>query len=133
MDEIEEIIGSHIRLYDPDDYVSTYYNQVAILKVPPLYPMDYTDDVAVFLNNRDTVVPSGTFLQWVMTPETKTIVRSIFLPFTNPGSLCDLYPTNHEHLVQYVQDHQPLRCQCIIVDHVDPTFVDIIDNIKINV
>jgi hypothetical protein len=129
MEEIEHILGPHLRFYHPDDPVSTYYRKVAVLPAPPLYPMDGTDDVAVFLHNRDTEVPLGTFLQWVMTPETKTIVRSLFLPFTTPGSLLDFYPTKHQHLDQYIQRHQPLRCQCILVDHVDPTFVAIIDNI----
>jgi hypothetical protein len=133
MDEIEEILGSSLRVYNPDDHVSTYYNTVTVLHSPPLHPRDYTDDIDIFLKNRDRVGPPGQFLQWVMTPDTNTIVRNILLPFTTTGSLSDLYPTNHTHLVKYIQSHEPLGFQCIIVDHVDPQFVSIIDGSNLDV
>jgi hypothetical protein len=129
MDEMEEILGSSLRVYTPDDPVNTYYNTVAVIQSPPLYPRDYTDDIDIFLHNRNKVVPPGTFLQWVMTPDNTTIVRNIFLPFITTNSLSDLYPTKHTHLFKYLQSHEPLRVQCIIVDHVDPQFVSIIDNL----
>jgi hypothetical protein len=131
MDAIDDTLGPYGRLYHPHDHVSTYYNRVAVLTSPPLHPRDSTDDVDVFLHNRDQVGPPGQFLQWVMTPDTKTIVRSMLLPFIVPGSLSDLYPTKHDHLLRYIQSHQPLRFQCIIIDFVDPTFVEIIDNIEL--
>lgn len=124
---INMILGTNVREYNPVDPVSTYYNTVAIVASPAESPRDSTANVDMFLRNRDKVIPSGRFFSWVMTPDTNTIIRSILLPFTSPMSLATLYPTKHDNLVAYIQTNQPLRCQCIIIDHVDPAFVTIID------
>lgn len=126
---ISDILGTYQRAYRPEDPIVTYYNQVAIVdgaffSVPP----DSTTNWKTFLHNRSTKTCPDPFLHWVMTPDVATITRSVVLPFTTHRSLSTLYPTNHENLREYLRSSPPsTHRQCIIVDHVDPEFVEIVD------
>jgi hypothetical protein len=125
---IADILGTYQRVYRPHDRMATYYNKVAIVEaVSVVSSYTRTTNKKVFLYDRISKTPSDRFLHWVMTPNTTTIVCSMFLPFIVPNSLSTLYATKHEHLTAYLRSLPPLRGQCLIVDHVDPEFVAIVD------
>jgi hypothetical protein len=129
LEAIADILGTCQRSYRPRDPMVTYYNRVAIVDAASAQsPHDDTTTVSTFLHNHVPISKrSDRFLHWVMTPGLNTIVRSICLPFTSPKSLSTLYPNKHENLTAYLRTVPPLQCQCIIVDHVDPEFVAIVD------